>query len=71
MSEMIEELTQLKKYLPYIDVIELKLSMTLPGSLTFCLTIARIVRGYKSTQENEHVVTKLLERLCRNHFNTK
>lgn len=66
-----EIIDQLKKYLTKVQCIELELSLALPGSITICMTITSIINEYDCTDEEEQIVSGLLSRLCKLHFDVK
>lgn len=61
-------LNELKKYLTPVQCIELGLSMALPGSITICMTITSIIEEYDCTDKEEDIVSDLLSKLCKLHF---
>lgn len=61
-------LTELGKYLTPVQCIELRLSMVLPGGIAICMTITNIIQTYNSTQRDEDIVSDLLSKLCKLHF---
>lgn len=63
-----EIITELKTYLSRVQCIELELSLALPGSITICMTITNIIHKYNSSQQNEDIVSDLLSKLCKLHF---
>lgn len=48
---------------------EVSLHMATPGSIAICLTVAKIVKEFNSTQNREDRVCELLAFLLGKHFN--
>lgn len=64
-------LKELSKYLTRHDVERLRMNLVLKGSIVMCLAIADISKHYNPPQEEERIVSDLLSKLCKNHFNAK
>lgn len=54
--------------LPLVTIEELRLHMAVPGSLGICVTVAKIIETFNSTQENEDAVCDLLRVILGIHF---
>lgn len=65
-----QTIRELEKYLPDILTTELWIAMGGKGTITICCTVTKIIHEYNSTEENEAIVTKLLENILRLHFRT-
>ena len=64
-------LKELSSYLSKQDIERLRMNMVLKGSIVICLAIADISKHYNPPQEEERIVSDLLSKLCKNHFNNK
>jgi hypothetical protein len=61
----------LGNFLPSVSVIELEMYRNSPGQVGICITVARIIHEYNSSQDNEDRVCELLSIVLKSHFNRK